>query len=55
MWEAEGASAQAVNDTLNQALESGAVGKNTAADGSAAEIVYWEPISPHITKDDFER
>jgi hypothetical protein len=55
LWEAEGASAQALNNTLNQALESGVVVKNAAADESAAEIVYWEPISPHITKDDFER
>jgi hypothetical protein len=55
MWEAEGVSAQAINGTLNRALESGAVAKNGAADENTAEIVYWEPITPHITKDDFER
>jgi hypothetical protein len=55
VWEAEGVSAQTVNSTLNQALESGAVRKNAAADEKAAEIVYWEPITPHIGKDDFER
>jgi len=55
MWEAEGASAQAINGTLNHARESGAVAKNAAADEHTAEIVYWEPITPHITKDDFER
>jgi hypothetical protein len=55
VWEVEGASAQAVNSTLNQAVESGAVGRNTAADAGTAEIVYWEPITPYITKDDFER
>jgi hypothetical protein len=55
IWEAEGVSAQAVNDTLMQALKSGAVKKNAAADESTAEIVYWEPITPYITKDDFLR
>jgi hypothetical protein len=55
MWEAEGTSAQTINSTLNQAMESGAVRKNEAADENTAEIVYWEPITPHITKDDFER
>lgn len=40
---------------MTQALGSGAVGKNAAADENTAEIVYWEPITPHIAKDDFER
>jgi hypothetical protein len=55
VWEAEAASAQTVNNTLNRALENGDVVRNAAADESTAEIVYWEPITPHITKDDFER
>jgi hypothetical protein len=55
LWEAEGASAQTINTALNQAQESGAVRKNGAADENTAELVYWEPITPHITKDDFER
>jgi hypothetical protein len=55
MWEAEGTSAQTINSTLNKALESGTVKRNGAADENNAEIVYWEPITPHITKDDFER
>jgi hypothetical protein len=55
IWEVEGGSAQAVNGTLNHALESGTVIRNAAADESTAEIVYWEPITPHITKDDFQR
>jgi hypothetical protein len=55
IWEAEGASAQAVNDTLTEALKSGAVKKNAAADESTAEIVYWEPITPYVIKDDFLR
>jgi len=55
IWEAEGASAQAVNQMLMEALKSGAVKKNAAADESTAEMVYWEPITPHVTKDDFIR
>jgi hypothetical protein len=55
IWETEGVSAQAVHDTLTQALKSGAVQKNAAADESTAELVYWEPITPYITKDDFVR
>jgi hypothetical protein len=55
VWEAEGVSAQAINSTLTKAMESGTVRKNEAADEKTAEIVYWEPITPHITKDDFER
>lgn len=55
IWETEGVSAQAVHDTLLQAQKNGAVKKNAAADESTAEIVYWEPITPYITKDDFTR
>lgn len=55
VWETEGVSAQAVNDTLQQALTNGAVKNNAAADVNTAEIVYWEPITPYITKDDFVR
>ena len=55
IWETEGASAQAVNETLMDALKSGAVKKNAAADEGTAEIVYWEPITPYVTKDDFVR
>jgi hypothetical protein len=55
IWEAEGATAQAVHDTLVQAQKNGAVKKNAAADESTAEVVYWEPITPYITKDDFTR
>jgi hypothetical protein len=55
IWETEGASAQAVHDTLTQAQKNGAVKKNAAAEESTAEIVYWEPITPYVTKDDFTR
>jgi hypothetical protein len=55
IWETEGASAQASNDVLFQAQKNGLVKTNSAADESAAEVTYWEPITPHITKDDFIR
>jgi hypothetical protein len=55
IWEVEGASAQAADETLMDSLKSGAVKKNSAAEEKTAEIVYWEPITPYITKDDFER
>ena len=54
VWETEGVSAQTVNETLQQGLKSG-VKDNPAADTSTAEIVYWEPITPYITKEDFVR
>jgi hypothetical protein len=49
LWEAEGASAAAIDSTLKQAR------KNAADDEKNAEIVYWEPITPYITRDDFQR
>jgi hypothetical protein len=55
VWETEGTSAQVVHDALIGAQKNGAVKKNAAADGTTAEIVYWEPITPYITKDDFIR
>jgi hypothetical protein len=45
----------ALHDTWMQALKSGAVKKNAAADESTAGIVDWEPITPNITKEDFVR
>jgi hypothetical protein len=55
IWETEGTGAQAVQDTLIAAQKNGTVKKNAAADEATAEIVYWEPITPYITKDDFIR
>jgi hypothetical protein len=55
LWETEGSSAQAVHDTLISARKNGTLKKNAAADETTAEIVYWEPITPYITKDDFNR
>jgi hypothetical protein len=55
VWETEGVSAQAVHDSLIAAQKSGAVKKNAVADEATAETVYWEPITPYVTKDDFTR
>ena len=55
IWETEEVSAQAVNDALTNALKSGTVQKNSVADETTAEIVYWEPITPYVTKDAFVR
>jgi len=55
IWETEGTSAQAVHDRLVKAERTSAVKKNAAMDEAAAEVVYWEPITPYITKDDFMR
>jgi hypothetical protein len=55
IWETEGVSAQSIQETLNQAMTSGAVKKNAAADPAKAESVYWEPITAYITKGAFVR
>jgi len=55
IWEVEGPSAQAIHETLMGALQSGTVKTSVAADERTAETVYWEPITPHISKDDFVR
>jgi len=55
VWETEGISAQAVHDALLEALKNGSVKSNPAADESGAEAVYWEPITPYVTKADFVR
>jgi len=55
VWETEGATAQSVNETLQRALQNGTVLNNPAADMSTAELVYWEPITPYLTKQDFVR
>jgi hypothetical protein len=36
-------------------MKSGAVKANPYADMNTAEIVYWIPISPYITREDFAR
>ena len=47
-------SAQAAQDALVAATKAGKV-KAAAIDEKTAEIVYWLPITPYVTKDDFER
>jgi len=44
-----------VNDTLLSAQNNGTVKKNVAVDETTVELVYWEPITPYITKEDFMR
>jgi hypothetical protein len=55
VWETEGTNVQTVQDTLFSAQKSGLVQKNAAVDQGTAEMVYWEPITPYITKNDFVR
>jgi hypothetical protein len=55
IWETEGKSAQEIHDSLLQAKKSGKIKDNPAADLATADIVYWEPISPYVTREDFER
>ncbi len=55
VWETEGVSVQVIHDALIGAQKNGTVKKNAAADVATADMVYWEPISPYITKDDFVR
>jgi hypothetical protein len=55
VWETEGLTAQEVNTTLMEAMKSGSVKANPHADMSTAEMVYWIPISPYITREDFAR
>lgn len=55
IWEVEGESAQAVKDTLVQAEASGKVTALPNLDAAAIQASWWEPISPYITKEDFQR
>src|SRR5262249_49891278 len=54
LWEIEAPSAQVAHDTLTEATKSGKV-KGIPVDESTTEIVYWEAITPYITKEDFVR
>lgn len=53
-WELEGTGAVELRDRIDAAVKAGAVATvatNTATDN----ISWWRPISPYITKEDFER
>lgn len=54
MWEIEATSARAANEALAAAEKSGAV-HPLARDPVTAASTYWEPISPWIGKEDFNR
>jgi len=54
IWETEGMRAQELQDTLDAATKAGEV-KALAADPATAQSSWWVTISPHITKDDFQR
>jgi hypothetical protein len=54
VWEIQAQSAQAAQDTLTQAIKNGTV-KSAPIDEKTAEFIYWEPITPYITREDFER
>ena len=54
IWELEGRSAQSAQETLTEATKSAKV-KSLSIDESTAEFVYWEPLTPYITKEDFIR
>jgi hypothetical protein len=54
LWETEGRSAVEVQEALLAATKAGKV-EPLARDAATAESTYWLPISPYITKDDFER
>ena len=53
-WEIEGRSAQDAQDALEAATKAGRVSA-VSRDMTTAQSSYWLPISPYITKDDFER
>ncbi|HEY3696187.1 hypothetical protein [Phenylobacterium sp.] len=50
VWEVQAPSAQAALDSLASAIAAGAVAA-PPADPRTAEVVFWEPISPYVTKD----
>jgi hypothetical protein len=54
VWETEGASAQAAQAALDAATAAGTAPR-ADADPKTAQVAWWIPISPYITKDDFSR
>jgi hypothetical protein len=55
IYELEGKNAAELNKVLGEATKAGTVKPNPAASAADAQIVFWEPISPYITREDFER
>jgi hypothetical protein len=54
IWETEGSTAQGLQDALAAATTAGRIAP-LAADAATAQSSWWLPISPFITKDDFQR
>ncbi|WP_147308757.1 hypothetical protein [Paraburkholderia sp. BL27I4N3] len=54
IWEIQAESAQAAEDELNKAENAGSV-PNPRDKAGGYQASWWEPISPYITKEDFQR
>ena len=54
MWETEGRDVNELQARLNDAAKAGRV-KALPIDEATWEFTYWKPITPYITKEDFER
>jgi hypothetical protein len=54
LWEIEASSAQVAHEALLEATRNGKL-RSVPIDESTAESVYWEAITPYITKEDFVR
>jgi hypothetical protein len=54
IWEVEGESAKVASDALQAAIQNNQVSA-LKAEGATTEASFWRPISPYVTKDDFER
>jgi hypothetical protein len=54
MWETEGRDVNVLQASLDEAVKAGKV-KTLPVDEATWEFTYWKPITPYITKEDFER
>lgn len=54
VWEIQASSAQAAQEALAAATRAGRV-TALPASSQTTEFTYWEPITPYVTRDDFER
>jgi hypothetical protein len=54
MWETEGRDVNELQGRLDEATKAGNV-NTLPIDEATWEFTYWKPITPYITKEDFER
>jgi hypothetical protein len=54
MWETEGRDVNELQGRLDEAANAGNV-NTLPIDEATSEFTYWKPITPYITKEDFER